>query len=81
MELLKGGCVECSNTKSAAVSLASFCHECGFDRTEIVYEIPSDKFDEVVRDILMIFDFHQLKPQGGGVSVPGYHEILKRLAV
>lgn len=81
MDLLKGDCIECNTTKSAAVSLASFCAECGLDRTEVIFEVPSEKFDEVVRDMLTILDFHNLRPVAVNRDVPGYEELLKRLAI
>ncbi|MRR33607.1 hypothetical protein EG829_02765 [bacterium] len=79
MELLTSDCIECRTTKAASVSLASMCRECGLDQVELHYEIPDDKFDEVMRDIFMIFDFHQLRPVGGAHELPSYEELLRKL--
>jgi hypothetical protein len=79
MELLASDCIECRTAKSTSVSLATFCRECGLDEMEICYEIPGDKFDEVMRDILMIFDFHQLRPLAENNVIPTYDELQRRV--
>ena len=81
MELLKSDCIECSTAKSTSVSLATFCRECGLDELELRYEIPGEKFDEVMRDILMILDFHQLRPVAGMNEIPTYEELQRRLEI
>jgi uncharacterized OB-fold protein len=79
IELIGSDCQECGEEKFVAVSIASYCKECGLDSLLLKYEIPKEKVKDIFLAIFRILDGNELKPIESEIGIITYEELMKRL--
>jgi hypothetical protein len=79
VELIRSACQECGEEKLVAISVSSYCKECGLDSLYLKYEIPKEKVNDVFSAIFRILDGNGLIPVESEIGIISYDELMKRM--